>query len=90
MTTEWTRSRGPVTETQKGPRSDSQSSIRAGDVVDVYGLQAEAQTAPSSYKAAHGVESTKILTWAEDVLTITTTDINRHSCTVKIIHANHL
>jgi hypothetical protein len=64
--------------------------MKAGDVVDIYGLQVEAQTAASGYKASTrgGVYEDAHL--ADDVLTIVTTDVNRHSCTVKIIHANHL
>ncbi len=64
--------------------------IGAGDVVEVYGLQVEAQTAASGYKASTlgGVYEEAHL--GDDVLTITSTDANRHSCTVKIIHANHL
>ena len=64
--------------------------IGAGDVVEVYGLQVEAQTAASGYKASGrgGVYEDAHL--GDDVLTITGTDVNRNSCTVKIIHANHL
>ena len=64
--------------------------IEAGNVVDVYGLQVEAQTAASGYKASTrgGVYEDAHL--ADDALTIARTDVNRHSCTVKIIHANHL
>jgi hypothetical protein len=64
--------------------------IAPGDAVEVYGLQVEAQTAASGYKASGrgGVYEDAHL--GDDVLTITSTDVNRHSCTVKIIHANHL
>jgi len=90
VTSEWTR----ITWTSSG--DEQASSVRfaieigAGDVVDVYGLQVEAQTGASGYKASTrgGVYEDAHL--ADDVLTIATTDVNRHSCTVKIIHANHL
>jgi len=64
--------------------------IGAGDEVDVYGIQVETQTAASGYKASTrgGVYEDAHL--HDDVLTIASTDVNRHSCTVKIIHANHL
>jgi hypothetical protein len=64
--------------------------IGAGDAVEVYGIQAEAQIAASGYKASTvgGVYEGARL--GDDALTITSTDVNRHSCTVKIIHANHL
>jgi hypothetical protein len=64
--------------------------IGAGDVVEVYGPQVEAQAAASGYKASTlgGVYEGAHL--GDDVLTIVSTDANRHACTVKIIHANHL
>jgi hypothetical protein len=89
-TSEWTR----IAWTSNG---DAQATsvrfgigIGAGDAVEVYGLQVEAQTAASGYKASTlgGVYEGAHL--GDDVLTITSTDVNRHSCTVKIIHANHL
>jgi hypothetical protein len=58
--------------------------------LDVYGLQVEPQSAASAYKATArgGVYENARL--SGDALTITTTGVNRHSCTVNIIHANHL
>ena len=64
--------------------------IGAGDAVEVYGLQVEAQAAASGYRASGlgGVYEDAHL--GDDALAITRTDVNRNSCTVKIIHANHL
>jgi hypothetical protein len=64
--------------------------IGAGDAVEVYGLQVEAQAAPSGYRASGrgGVYEDAHL--GDDALAITRTDVNQNSCTVKIIHANHL
>jgi hypothetical protein len=59
-------------------------------VVEVYGLQVEAQTSASGYKASTRAGVYEDAHLGEDVLTIASTDANRHSCTVKIIHANHL
>jgi hypothetical protein len=90
VSSEWTR----IAWTSNG---DAQATsvrfameIGAGGVVEVYGLQVEAQTAASGYKASTrgGVYEDAHL--GDDVLTITSTDVNRHSCTVKVIHANHL
>jgi hypothetical protein len=90
VTSQWTR----IAWTSSG---DAQATsvrfgieIGAGEVVEVYGLQVEAQAAASGYKASTlgGVYEEAHL--GDDVLTITSTDANRHSCTVKIIHANHL
>ncbi len=90
VTSDWTR----IAWTRRGDAGATSvrfaMEIGAGDVVEVYGLQVEAQTAASGYKASArgGVYEDAHL--GEDVLTITGTDVNRHSCTVKIIHANHL
>ncbi len=58
--------------------------------LDVYGLQVEPQSAASVYKATTGGGVYEDARLADDALTITTTGVNRHSCTVNIIHANHL
>ena len=64
--------------------------LPAGASIEVFGLQAEAQCAASSYMASTrgGVYENAHL--GEDVLTISRTRENRHSCTVKITHAKHL
>ena len=61
--------------------------IGAGDVVDVYGLQAELRPHRRPTEQ-HGAESRRRA--LGDVLAITTTDVNRHSCKLKVIHAIHL
>jgi hypothetical protein len=90
VTSQWTR----VTWTSNG---DAQATsvrfaieVGAGASVAVYGLQVEAQAAASGYRAstAGGVYEDAHL--GDDVLTITSTDVNRNSCKVKIIYANHL
>jgi hypothetical protein len=90
VTTQWTRIAWTCNGDAEGTSVRFAIGIRAGDVVDVYGVQAEAQGAPSTYKdnTRGGVYEDSHL--AEDVLAITTTDINRHSCKLKVIHANHL
>jgi hypothetical protein len=57
--------------------------------LDVYGLQVEPQSAASAYKATATGGVYQDARLADDVLAITTTGVNRHSCTVNIIHANH-
>jgi hypothetical protein len=90
VTSDWER----IAYTSSGGSQDTSVrfglEIAAGDVLEVYGLQVEAQTAASGYKASTqgGVYEDAHL--GDDVLTITSTDANRHSCTVKITHANHL
>ena len=90
MTTQWTRIAWTCSGDAAGDFGPIRDRIRAGDVVDVYGLQAEAQAAPSGYKDSTrgGVYEDAHL--GDDVLAITTTDVNRHSCKLKVIHANHL
>lgn len=62
----------------------------ASGTLDVYGMQVEPQAGASVYKptTAGGVYEDARL--RDDVLTITTTGVNCHSCTVNIIHVNHL
>ena len=90
VTTEWTR----VSATGTGDAATSSVrfaiAVPADMTIEVFGLQTEAQCAASSYMASTrgGVYEGAHL--GEDVLTITRTSDNRHSCTVKIIHANHL
>ncbi|MEO8596697.1 MAG: hypothetical protein ABI759_25485 [Candidatus Solibacter sp.] len=64
--------------------------LGAGDTVEVFGPQVEAQSAASAYMVSTrgGVYEGAYL--GEDTLTISRTNVNRNSCTVKIIHANHL
>lgn len=90
VTSEWTRIAWTCSGDAGATSVRFAMEIGAGDVVEVYGLQVEAQTAASGYKASGrgGVYEDAHL--GEDVLTITGTDVNRHSCTVKIIHAKHL
>ncbi|MGA2195032.1 MAG: hypothetical protein ABSH40_07150 [Bryobacteraceae bacterium] len=64
--------------------------LPAGAAIQVYGLQAEAQAAPSKYKASTtgGVYAGARL--RDDALTFTTEDVNHHSATVNILYASHL
>jgi hypothetical protein len=64
--------------------------IPAGATVDMYGPQAEPQAGASVYRASTlgGVCTGARL--RDDELAITSTGVNRHSCTVNIIHVNHL
>jgi hypothetical protein len=64
--------------------------VSAGGTVEVYGIQVEAQGAASVYKPSTrgGVYPDSHL--ANDELRMTCTGVNRHSCTVGVIHANHI
>jgi hypothetical protein len=90
VTTEWRR----IARNCSGdPHSTSVRfaiGIGAGDVVDVYGLQTEAQSAPSGYKASSRGGIYEDAHLGDDVLAITTTDVNRNCCKLRVIHANHL
>ena len=89
-TSEWTRIAWTFSGDAQATSVRFGIEIGAGGVVEVYGLQVEAQMTASGYKASTlgGVYEDAHL--GDDVLTITSTDVNRHACTVKIIHANHL
>jgi hypothetical protein len=60
-----------------------------GASVQIYGLQAEPQPGASGYKSSvrNGIYEGARL--SDDEFVVTTTDINRHSCTLNIIHGNH-
>jgi hypothetical protein len=64
--------------------------LPAGGVVDVFGFQVEPQPSASGYKPSTtgGVYPGARL--RDDALTMTATGVGLHSCTVNIIHANHL
>jgi hypothetical protein len=90
VTSEWTRVAWTANGDAQATSVRFAITIGAGELVEVYGLQVEAQAAASSYKASTGGGVYEDAHLGDDVLTITSTDVNRHSCTVKIIHANHL
>jgi hypothetical protein len=62
----------------------------AGATFDIFGLQVDAGTGASVYQRSMNGGVYEGARMAEDTLSITTTAENSHSCTVKIIHANHL
>ena len=64
--------------------------LPAGGSADVFGMQVEPQGGASLYKATTTGGVYEDARFRDDVLSITTTGVNRHSATVNIIHANHL
>jgi hypothetical protein len=62
--------------------------------MEVFGFQAEAQPGASPYRAsgpsAHSSGVYQNARLRDDELEVTTTGVNRHSCTVHVIHFNHL
>jgi hypothetical protein len=59
-------------------------------IVEVFGTQVEAQPGASLYKDTVGGGLYQNARLRDDVLELTTTGPNRHSCTVTIFHANSL
>lgn len=64
--------------------------VPAGGSVDLFGMQVEPQTYASAYKRSTTGAVYPTAWFRNDSLNITATDVNRHSVTVDIIHANHL
>ncbi len=64
--------------------------VNAMGVVEVFGIQVEAQPWPSGYKRTSRGGVYENAHMREDVLAIAKTGVNRHSCSVNILHANHL
>ncbi|MBS1857115.1 MAG: DUF2460 domain-containing protein [Acidobacteria bacterium] len=64
--------------------------VPAGQAVEIYGPQVEAQGGASVYRPSTtgGVYADAHL--RDDTFRVTRTDFNRNSCTVNIIHADHL
>jgi hypothetical protein len=64
--------------------------IPAGGRVDVRGMQVEAQAGASTEQASTRGGIYEGARLADDTLSIQTTGLNRHSCTVNIVHAIHI
>jgi hypothetical protein len=64
--------------------------VEAGATVEVYGVQVEPQGGASTYKASTRGGVFADAHMASDTLSMTCTGANRHSCTVNVIHANHI
>ncbi len=64
--------------------------IPAGGALEVFGLQVEPQASASLYRATTTGGVFEGARFRDDALSFTTTDVNRHSATVNIIHASHL
>ena len=58
--------------------------------MEIYGLQVEPQDSPSRYKPGTTGGCYENARLRDDMLTFTTTDMNRHSATVNIFYAHHL
>jgi hypothetical protein len=64
--------------------------VPAGLSIDVNGMQAEPQAGASAYKASTTGGVYEGARLRDDVLTITATGVNQHSCTVSVYYAKHL
>ena len=86
----WTR----VTFSGRGSPSaesiDFGIELSSGASLDVYGLQVEPQAGASGYRPSTLGGVYPNAAFRDDSLSLMATDVNRHSTTVKIIHANRL
>jgi len=64
--------------------------LAAGSVLDVYGMQVEPQARASGFKSTGRGGVYEGARLADDLLAVTTLGQNCHSCTVNIIHVDHL
>lgn len=64
--------------------------IAAGNALDVRAVQVEAQPGASVYRSSATGGVYEGARFGDDALEVVTTGVNRHSCTVKIVYANHL
>jgi hypothetical protein len=61
-----------------------------GAIVEIFGLQVEPQDSPSLYKASTTSGCYENARLRDDILSFTTTDMNRHAATVNIFYASNL
>ncbi len=85
VTNEWTR----VVATGTGPANFGLE-IPAGCGLDVFGMQAEVQASPSIYRPSTTGGVYEGARLRDDEFRVTTTGVDQHSCTVTIIHADHI
>jgi hypothetical protein len=64
--------------------------IPAGGSVEVRGLQVEAQAGASAEQSTRRGEVYEGARLRDDILSMETTGVKRHSCTVNIVHAIHI
>jgi hypothetical protein len=64
--------------------------VPAGGSMDIFGLQVEPQASASVYKPSTQGGVYPNAYFRDDVLSFTATDVNRHSATINITHANRL
>jgi hypothetical protein len=62
--------------------------LPAGGVADIFGLQVEPQASASIYKPSETGGVYEHAGFRDDIFSVTTTDVNRNSAIVNIIHAN--
>ena len=87
---QWTRATFSASGDPTGESIGFGLELPAGAGVEVFGIQAEPQSGASGYKPSTTGGTFENARLRDDLLTITTTGVNRHSCTINIIHANHL
>ena len=64
--------------------------VPGGGTLDLFGMQVEPQVCASTYKPSTTGGVYPTAWFRDDTLALTATDVNRHSATVNIIHANRL
>lgn len=64
--------------------------VPAGGSMDIFGFQVEPQASASVYKPSTQGGVYQNAYFRDDVLSFTATDVNRHSATINITHANRL
>lgn len=64
--------------------------VAAGAAVEVRGLQVEAQAGTSAAKVSTTGGVYEGARFRDDSIEFVATGVNRHSCTVNIVHANHI
>ena len=90
VATDWSRLVLPGQSTAAGDSLAFGLELPAGCAVDVFGLQVEAQPAPSRYQRTEEQGGVYEARFQNDLLRFTTEGPQRHACVIQIIHANHI
>jgi len=90
LSTRWSRIQIAGTGNTSATAVECGIQVPPSAAVSVFGPQVEAQLAPSAYKTGTTGGVYDNARFRDDSFTLTSTDVNHHSVTVNILHANSL
>jgi hypothetical protein len=88
--TEWTRLTNSATGATDAESMRFAIEVPANTTLEAHGFQVEPQWGASPYKASTRGGVYLDAHFGDDELQMTSTGVNRHTCTIQVIHANHI